>query len=197
MTGWGRFWLDLWACFLIPAYTLLFAGAVAWFGTNFSVLAVTGPGYYRGFVLWGVLAGGYFLAVLWRIGGGMPRRRGGQVVRALALLGCFSLGGALLLPYLPQSWPRAASMHICLAFLACVLVMLALLLALLAHMRGGGPGCRPLLWGWLAVAAGSAVLFLAGGMVTSALEVFFTISAVQLARRLLLRVTDLEGGKSS
>ena len=36
------FWLDLFACFLIPAYTLLFAGSVEWFGTNFSVIAVTG-----------------------------------------------------------------------------------------------------------------------------------------------------------
>ena len=31
--------LDLFACFLIPAYTLLFAGSRAWFSTNFSVIA--------------------------------------------------------------------------------------------------------------------------------------------------------------
>ena len=30
----GHFWLDFVACFLIPAYTLLFAGSVEWFGTN-------------------------------------------------------------------------------------------------------------------------------------------------------------------
>ena len=44
------FWLDLFACFLIPAYTLLFAGSVEWFGTNFSVIAVTGEDHYWGFV---------------------------------------------------------------------------------------------------------------------------------------------------
>ena len=56
--------LDLFACFLIPAYTLLFAGSRAWFSTNFSVIAVTGPDHYRGFLYWGVLAGGYFFLML-------------------------------------------------------------------------------------------------------------------------------------
>lgn len=51
------FWLDLFACFLIPAYTLLFAGSVEWLGTNFSVIAVTGKDHYWGFVYWGALAG--------------------------------------------------------------------------------------------------------------------------------------------
>ena len=43
-----RFHLDCFACFLIPAYTLLFAGSVGGFGTNFSVIAVTGADHYRG-----------------------------------------------------------------------------------------------------------------------------------------------------
>ena len=54
----GHFWLDFTACFLIPAYTLLFAGSVEWFSSNFSVIAVTGEDHYRGFVYWGILAGG-------------------------------------------------------------------------------------------------------------------------------------------
>ena len=53
----ARLWLDLFACFLIPAYTLLFAGGVEWLGTNFSVIAVTGKDHYWGFVYWGALAG--------------------------------------------------------------------------------------------------------------------------------------------
>lgn len=58
------FWLDLFACFLIPAYTLLFAGSVEWFGTNFSVIAVTGKDHYWGFVYWGLIAGGSGLLFL-------------------------------------------------------------------------------------------------------------------------------------
>ena len=30
-----RFFVHVFACFLIPAYTLLFAGSMRWFGTNF------------------------------------------------------------------------------------------------------------------------------------------------------------------
>ena len=55
-TDWPRLLVDFTACFLIPAYTQLFAGGMAWFRTNFSVLAVAGKDAYRGFVLWGVLA---------------------------------------------------------------------------------------------------------------------------------------------
>ena len=71
----SRFLLDFFACFLIPAYTLLFAGGVQWFGTNFSVIAVTGPDHYRGFVYWGILAGGYFFVMLSKLAFSLPRRR--------------------------------------------------------------------------------------------------------------------------
>lgn len=48
-----HFLVDFFACFLIPAYTLLFAGSMEWFSTNFSVIAVTGEDHFRGFFLWG------------------------------------------------------------------------------------------------------------------------------------------------
>ena len=51
-----HFVLDLFACFLIPVYTLSFAGSTEWFGSNFSVLAVTGRDHYRGFLYWGLRA---------------------------------------------------------------------------------------------------------------------------------------------
>ena len=70
----GHFWLDFFACFLIPAYTLLFAGSVEWFGTNFSVIAVTGPDHYRGFIYWGILSGGYFFVMLIRLSFRLPSR---------------------------------------------------------------------------------------------------------------------------
>ena len=40
---------------------------------------------------------------------------------------------------------------------------------------------------WLGIVLGSALLFAAAGMVSSALEVFFTISASLLVRQLWLR----------
>lgn len=185
--GRGRLWPDLMACFVIPAYTLLFAGSVQWLGTNFSVLAVTGRDHYRGFVLWGLLAAGYFLVILFQVAATLPRPPARWGVRLLTVLGCLALVCALLVPYLPDYFPKIAQLHILLAFSACVLVMLALLWALLACFWRERARYAPLLWGWAGVVAGSGAIFAVGGMVTSALEVFFTISAALLARTLWLR----------
>lgn len=184
--GKGHFWLELMAWFVIPAYTLLFAGSVEWFGTNFSVLAVTGEDHYRGFVAWGLLAGGYFLVMLTRLAGLLPRpgqRAGTLVLVTLALL---SLGYALVIPYLPAYFPGYAALHVLLAALACVLVMGALLLILLAFRREDRARWRGPLLAWWGIVAGSALLFLIPRMVSTALEVFFTVSATLLVRRVYL-----------
>lgn len=180
------FWLDLFACFLIPAYTLLFAGSVEWFGTNFSVIAVTGEDHYWGFVYWGVLAGGYFAVMLTKLALILPRLWQRIAVCLLTLLACLALGYALAIPYLPDDFPGFASLHVVLAAGACVLLMLALLLVLLLLYRRGPERYRPLLVRWGLIAGGSGLLFLLAGMVSSALEVFFTITAALLTRRLWL-----------
>lgn len=164
--------LNLFACFLIPAYTLLFAGSRAWFSTNFSVIAVTGPDHYRGFLYWGVLAGGYFFLMLMKLASIL-----------LTLAACLSLCYALAIPYLPEQFPRYADLHVILAALACVLLMLALLVALLALYRRQPDRYVPLLRAWFIIVGICGVLFLIPQMVSSALEVFFTISAALLVRK--------------
>ena len=184
----AHFWLDFLACFLIPAYTLLFAGSVRWFGTNFSVIAVTGPDHYRGFVYWGILAGSYFFVMLSRLAFVLPRRWERATVRLLTVCAVLSLAYAVAIPYLPEYFPKYAALHVFLAALACVLLMLALLATLLA-LRQTGPDrwARPLrAWGLIVLV--SALLFLIPRMVSTALEVFFTISAALLVRRAWLLV---------
>lgn len=175
--------LELFACFLIPAYTLLFAGSVEWFSTNFSVIAVTGEDHFRGFFLWGLLVGGYFLGVLGRVAQTLPRR-GRRVVWSLTAGGCVLLIGALMVPYLPEFLPKAARLHVIFAACACVLLMLALLAVILSGRRKSPSTYQPLLrvWGW--IAGFSGILFVLGGMITTALEVFFILTTVWLARRL-------------
>jgi len=185
-TSWGRALLDFFACFLIPAYTLLFAGSMQWFSTNFSVIAVTGSDHYRGFLYWGILAGGYFFVMLNKLALALPYFWARLSLRLLTLAACLSLVYALAIPYLPAYFPKYAALHVLLAALACVLVMAALLLSLLALRRQDPERYRPLLLAWGLIVAGCAVIFLIGGMVTSALEVFFTIAAVSLVRRLWL-----------
>lgn len=183
----GRFWLDLTACFLIPAYTLLFAGSVEWFGTNFSVIAVTGEDHYRGFVVWGLLAGGYFLVLLTRLAGLLPRPGQRAGVLGLTTLAVLSLGYALIIPYLPAHFPKYAALHVLLAALASVLVMGALLVILLALRRESRELWRGPLLAWWDIVAGSALLFFTAGVVSTALEVFFTVSTALLARSIYLR----------
>ena len=181
-----HFWLNMTACFLIPAYTLLFAGSVKWFRSNFSVIAVTGEDHYRGFVCWGLLAGGYFLVLLTRLAGLLPRPGERAGVLALTTLAVLSLGYALAIPYLPAYFPQYAALHVLLAALACVLVMGALLVILLSLRREKPERWRRLLPAWWGIVAGSGLLFLLAGMVSTALEVFFTISATLLARKVWL-----------
>ena len=182
----SHFWLDFFTCFLIPAYTLLFAGSVEWFGTNFSVIAVTGPDHYRGFVYWGLLAGGYFFVMLSRMAFHLPRRWMRWLVRLLAVCAVLSLAYALAIPYLPEYFPKYAALHVVLAAGACALLMLALLAVLLSLRRRDPVRWKGPLRGWGLIVAGCAVLFLIPRMVSTALEVFFTISAALLARRLWL-----------
>ena len=182
----SHFWLDFFACFLIPGYTLLFAGSVQWFGTNFSVIAVTGPDHYRGFVYWGILAGGYFFVLLSRLAFFLPRRGERILIRLLTVCAVLSLAYAIAIPYLPEYFPKYAALHILLAAGACVLLMLALLIILLGLRRTEPERWRQPLCFWGFIVAGSAVLFLIPGMVSTALEVFFTISAALLARRMWL-----------
>ena len=182
----GHFWLDFFACFLIPAYTLLFAGSVEWFGTNFSVIAVLGPDHYQGFIYWGLLAGGYFFVMLSKLAFVLPRRGVRALIRLITVCTVLALAYAVAIPYLPKYFPKYAALHVLLAAGACVLLMLALLMALLA-LRPTDPErwSSPLrLWGL--IVAGCAVLFLIPMMVSTALEVFFTISAALLIRRVWL-----------
>ena len=181
-----RFLLDFFACFLIPGYTLLFAGSVQWFSTNFSVIAVTGPDHYRGFVYWGILAGGYFFVMLSRMAFRLPRRWMRWLARLLTVCAVLSLAYALAIPYLPAYFPKYAALHVVLAAGACVLLMVDLqFIILVSRRRDPARWAGALRFCWLMV-FGCAVLFLLPGMVTTALEVFFTISAALLVRRVWL-----------
>ncbi|NBI09330.1 hypothetical protein D1641_04755 [Colidextribacter sp. OB.20] len=182
----SHFWLDFFACFLIPAYTLLFAGSTTWFGTNFSVIAVTGADHYRGFVYWGILSGSYFFVMLSRLAFTLPARWQRGLTRLLAVCAGLSLAYAVAIPYLPAYFPKYAALHVALAAGACVLLMVNLQFIILVHRRRDrARWAGPMRFcGFIVI--GCAVLFLIPMMVSTALEVFFTISAALLARRIWL-----------
>ena len=124
---------------------------------------------------------GYFYILLIRLALRVPctpLRRG---VFLLTLAACISLCYGVFIPYLPREIPRWAQLHVVLAAGSCVLLLAAILLLLLYWQYWD------LFRIWLAMNGGYGVLFLWSGMVTTALEVFFTISAALLLRSIYLR----------
>ena len=172
---------DLFGCFFIPLYTLLFTHDTRWFTTNFSVIASLRD-HRHGFFLWGMLVGGYLLCTLLPAIRRLARRP--LPPAAALILGFLLLLAGVILPYTPDTLPKLARLHMICALLACVLLTVCMLLLLwpLARRDWGRWG-EYLKW-LLATIAGSAALFLLPGFITSALEIFFTLSCTLLARRL-------------
>jgi len=138
--------------------------------------------HYRAFVIWAVLTGGYFYVMLTGLTLTVARTGLRRSLHALSMAACVMLGYAALIPYLPEEIPRWAELHVVLSAGACVVVMGALLL-LLVYFRH-----RKLLALWGGIVIVSGILLFLGGRVTSALEVFFCLSAGRLLRSLWARV---------
>ncbi len=171
---------DFVAYVLIPLTTLLLAGEESWFTTNFSVIGSQGWGRLA-FFSWGLLIGFYFYH---RLGSLIQRLEGGQRVelgRRLALL-LFLL--SLLTPYLPQSAPFRATIHVILALAATILLLFVVLGLVLALRRQSAPEGRVYLLGMGIIGAVTAVLLAVAGMVSTALEVFLVLSNLSLLERL-------------
>lgn len=175
--------LDLYGWYLLPAYTLLFAGHRGWFDTNFSVLAVSGITYYRSFLLWGAVTAVYFGGILVRLTALLaPSYR----LRVLGLMGgaLLSLSVGIPLPYLPEQFPKLARIHLMLCFATCVWLMAALLAVIVALYRRERNRYASMLSRWWYIIVGSGILFGLAGMISSAMEVYFVLSAALLCRRL-------------
>ena len=110
------------------------------------------------------------------VGVGRPWLRRG--VYALSMAACVLLGYAAFIPYLPEELPGWAALHVAAAAGACVCVMAALLLLLVWAREWALLKC------WVFIVLTSGALFLLGGRVTSALEVFFCLAAGGLLRNL-------------
>ncbi len=179
--------LNFFAYFLIPLYTIWFVEGTNWFTTNFSVLGNT-IRRSEEFVLWGLIVGIYFFWCLRKIVKRMkPKPKGVFLIpTSLVLLTC-----ALTTPYLPEELPLKSFLHIIFAFVAAVCLMLCLYLILWQLYRVNKTVFRPYLIILIGITLFSAFLLVLAGIVSSALEIFFTISTVILVRRLYKRLDDI------
>ena len=180
--------LTLLFCLLLFGFQSAFGMRLRFFGAGFDLLpmaAVTAG------VLSGAAVGGWtgfalgLMADMNRPGGICLYAGLYFLLGALAALAVICLGAALFVPYLPRLAPRWADLHVVLAFSACALLMAALLAVILAlRRRGIGKSLLPAWWGIVLVCA---ALFLLCGIISSALEIFFILSAAHLARSLWRR----------
>ncbi|MEG2987714.1 MAG: hypothetical protein RR809_09165 [Lachnospiraceae bacterium] len=176
--------LNFIAYLLIPAYTIWFVQDGDWFTTNFSVIGNM-IGRHEEFVLWGLIVGIFFFYSLRSIVKHMPCKTPGVWLIPLAVL---LLTCAITTPYLPDQFPFKSFLHVIFAFVAAVCLMLCLYLILWQLYRLAPASYRFYLLAMVGITIISAVLLVIAGIVSSALEIFFTISSVILVRRLDRRI---------
>ena len=176
--------MKFWAYFLIPVYTVLFTRGYNWFTTNFSVIG----NFFdkrRSFFLWGVLVGSFFYIIHRKVKSRLTLNPvwGRMVPAALALLFF-----AITTPYLPEELPLKSVLHIIFAFLSALLVLLFLLLVIWSQYQIYPHVYRRYLYGWLAIVCGSVLLLAAAGIISSALEIYVTLTSAAMAERLTCRI---------
>ncbi|WP_347061577.1 hypothetical protein [Hungatella hathewayi] len=177
--------LNITAYFIIPVYTFLFAWGTDWFTLNFSVLGSL-ANRKNAFLLWGIIVGTYFYYVLRKIIHHLPRNRKETVTSVSALI---LLAFAVTTPYLPENRPFRAFLHVIFAFSASVLLgCLYLIVWKLYCMNRDGYRSYFICLNVITVL--SAMLLLLAGIVSSALEIFFTVSCTLMLIRLYRRVSS-------
>ena len=170
--------LNLAAFFIIPGYTLLFIRNFNLFSLNFSVIGNM-LGRKRGFCLWGMMS---------RVSAHLKLSRG---VRYLVHTALFLLFCAVTTPYLPEELPFKAFLHIVFAMAAALCLCLYLFLTAWRLRKEDRTAGLVTLWCLAGILLMSAVLLILVGIVSSALEIFFTFSTVFLSRYLYGRTKRL------
>lgn len=170
---------------MIPTYTILFVQGSNWFTTNFSVIG-NKIGREEEFVLWGLMIGIYFFWSLRQIVLRMPVAPGFTwlIPLAMVLLAC-----AVTTPYLPETLPLRSRLHIAFAFLAAFCLFLCLWRFIWILYRYNREKYRLFPLGLSGMVLVSFLLFLMAGIISSALEIFFTISSAVMVRRLHLSLS--------
>lgn len=179
--------LNFIAYFLIPGYTILFVRGTNWFTLNFSVIG-SWSGRKNAFLLWGVIVGAYFYFTLRKIIRYLPLERKENAFLNTCLL---LLSLAVTTPYLPQDLPFQSFLHVIFAFTASVLLLLTLYLTVIKLYHINHEAYRPYLACLHVITIICTFLLFLAGIVSSALEIFFTISSVVMVRMLYKKVSAL------
>lgn len=172
--------IKLLAYFFIPVHTILFTRGYNWFTTNFSVIGSL-IDRKRAFFIWGLMVGVYYFLIYRAVQRQIILRRAIKrlIPSALVLLFC-----AVTTPYLPETFPFQSLLHIVFAFMSTVLLLL-FLIAVCVKCSQTCPGTfKPFLYALGIIIFISVLLLAFIGIVSSALEIFLTMTTVVLSARL-------------
>lgn len=172
--------LTITAYCIIPIYTIMFAWGTDWFTLNFSVLGSLAT-RKNAFLLWGILVGVYFYYVLRKIIRGLPRNKKETAVSIAALV---LLILAVTTPYLPDLSPVQAFLHVMFAFTASVLLLACIYMVVWKLYCMNQEIYRSYLICLTVITVISALLLFLAGIVSTALEIFFTLSSTFLLQKL-------------
>jgi len=168
---------------VIPIYTLLFVKGTDWFTSNLSVIGSL-PTRRTAFFFLGAILGLYYYEVLKKLFIYLPRHIWENRLLSTAF---FLLLLAVTTPYLPDSVPLQAFLHVASAFLSSILLSLCLFL-ILWRLSALSPSARYFLRPYRISMVGimiiSAALLIMAGIISSALEIFFIIATTILVQKL-------------
>lgn len=184
--------INLFSWFIIPFLTVLMPGKSSWIKSNFSVAGSQPPEQFF-LILWGSVTGTFFYRLLMKtIGQAAPfiQIRREKILTDTAVL---LLLVSVFLPYNPETRFFLSAVHVACAFLASALLYLIFLILDLKLYFFHPGGFRTLTVSLLSALPVCLVLFLsAGSMISSALEIFFTVFCSLWLRRFYLTVLSLK-----
>lgn len=176
--------LNLIAYFIIPVYTFLFIRGSHIFNSNFSVHGNL-PCNQLEFLIWGILNGLYFYILIKKILKLIGKPKKETIILNIASILLFM---AITTPYLPSLVPFRSFLHIVFAFISALLLLLELYLIVLSLYRQNSYDFRIYLYSLHYITAISFLLLILVGIVSTALEFFFSISCVVLTCNLYKQV---------
>lgn len=183
--------INLFSWFIIPFLTVLMPGKSDWIKSNFSV-AGSQPPRQLFLILWGCVTGIFFYRLLKRTIGQAASFIQIKKERFLTDTAVLLLLVSVFLPYNPETWFFLSTIHVACAFLASALLYLIFLILDMKLYFFYPGGFRTLTVSLLSALPVCLVLFLsAGSIISSALEVFFTIFCSLWLRRFYLTVLSL------
>ena len=170
----------LFAYGVIPLLTLLFTMGSGLTELNFTVLG-NALGRRELFLVWGTVFAGFISVSLV----GIIKYTIGTIFEKLTLISAvLLLISGITLPYFPEKWPNMAWLHTACCFMAAVMAVLCVTHIIIRLWKGNKAKFRRYFyWNWANIAL-SAVFFSYADMVTSLLEVFFSLSLTFMVQSL-------------